>query len=888
MNDLIGFEPDEHFRPSDMHAQIEPATDEAKHLQRCMNDLLSLFALPAMWSGAGPEQIARALVDALLGMLDLDLVFVRLNPTEDKEAVEMLKTGPKTALANQPQETGAALGRVLGDDPGTWPSRIRRRLAGADLSIVTMRLGVQGDIGVLVAASERPGFAEDSEILLLNVAANQAVIALQGARLLGEQTRLAGNLNPRVAQRTSELVEVNHALTHEVRASEARLVEAERELQLTIDTIPALAWSARPDGSVEFFNQRYQDYVGLSLEQLQGWGWTVAVHPDDLGTVSSRWQAMMASGRAGETEGRLRRFDGEYRWLLFRANPLRDEKGNIVKWYGINTDFEDRKRAESQLGGEKRLLEMIASGRSLRDVLNALCRFVEGATPDCYCGVYPIDWGGPKFQYGVAPSLPASYTDPIGGLPVRCDIAPCGIAAHENIQVIATDMDSDPRWQTSSYRTHVLEHGLRSVWSTPICSQEGRVLGTFCIYQRKPAGPSPRHQALIAHATHIASIAIERSRAETALRRSEALLAEGQRLSLTGTFAWRVDEDEITFSEELNRIFEFGADMVVTLEQIATRVHPDDIGLLSEKIAVARAGGDDLEYEVRLLMPEGRTKYVHAIAHRVPHDDSQLEFLGAVLDITDRRLSEQALDKIRSELAHVTRTMSLGVLTASIAHEVNQPLSGIITNANTCLRMLAANPPNVDGALETARRTIRDGNRASDVIAHLGALFRKKEVVTEAVDLNEATREVIALSGQELQRRRISLQTELDDDLPSVSGDRVQLQQVILNLLLNASDAVKTVDDRPKQIFIRTTCDEDGAARLTVRDSGVGVVAGSLNKLFDAFYTTKADGMGIGLSVSRSIIESHHGRLWCEPNDGPGATFAFSIPVTQSERQATG
>jgi signal transduction histidine kinase len=321
--------------------------------------------------------------------------------------------------------------------------------------------------------------------------------------------------------------------------------------------------------------------------------------------------------------------------------------------------------------------------------------------------------------------------------------------------------------------------------------------------------------------------------------------------------------------------------MTITLDLIATRVHPEDLGLLSEKIALARAGGDDLEYEMRLLMPDGRTKYVHAIAHRVPHGDSEVEFLGAVLDITDRRLSDQALDEVRSELAHVTRTMSLGVLTASIAHEVNQPLSGIITNANTCLRMLAATPPNVDGALETARRTIRDGYRASEVIARLRALFRKKEVVLEAVDLNEATREVIALSWQDLQRRRINLQTELDAALPPVTGDRVQLQQVILNLLLNASDAVKTVDDRPKQIVIRTTWDEDGTARLTVQDSGVGLAPDSLEKLFDAFYTTKADGMGIGLSVSRSIIESHHGHLWCEPNDGPGATFGFSLPVTR-------
>jgi signal transduction histidine kinase len=255
-----------------------------------------------------------------------------------------------------------------------------------------------------------------------------------------------------------------------------------------------------------------------------------------------------------------------------------------------------------------------------------------------------------------------------------------------------------------------------------------------------------------------------------------------------------------------------------------------------------------------------------------------MEYIGAIQDVTQRRLSEEALGKVRSELAHVARVTSLGALTASIAHEVNQPLSGIITNAGTCLRMLAADPPNIDGARETARRTIRDGNRASDVITRLRALFAKKDATTESVDLNEATREVIALSLSELQRSRLILRAELADDLPPVTGDRVQLQQVILNLLRNASDAMSGVDDRPKKLVIRTERDEGDRVRLTVQDTGVGLEPQAVGRLFEAFYTTKSGGMGIGLSVSRSIIESHHGRLWAAPNDGPGATFSFSIP----------
>jgi len=217
-------------------------------------------------------------------------------------------------------------------------------------------------------------------------------------------------------------------------------------------------------------------------------------------------------------------------------------------------------------------------------------------------------------------------------------------------------------------------------------------------------------------------------------------------------------------------------------------------------------------------------------------------------------------------------------LTASIAHEINQPLSGIITNAGTCLRMLDVDPPNVDGARETARRAIRDGNRVSDVISRLRALFSHKPFTPESVDLNDATREVIALSLNDLQKNRVIVQAELTNDAALVAGDRIQLQQVILNLLRNASDAMTNVGERPRHLLIKTTCEDNGCVRLTVRDTGVGLGGQNIDKLFDSFYTTKSGGMGIGLSVSRAIIERHRGRLWAEHNDGPGATFAFSIP----------
>jgi C4-dicarboxylate-specific signal transduction histidine kinase len=266
------------------------------------------------------------------------------------------------------------------------------------------------------------------------------------------------------------------------------------------------------------------------------------------------------------------------------------------------------------------------------------------------------------------------------------------------------------------------------------------------------------------------------------------------------------------------------------------------------------------------------------VAHGTRDKDGRLEYIGAVQDVTRRRIAEEALDRTRSELAHAVRVMSLGALTASIAHEVNQPLTGIITNAGTCLRMLTAEPPDIEGARETARRTLRDGSRASEVITRLRALFGKKEVRIDQVDLNEATREVIALSLSELQRNRVTLRANLADDLPLVVGDRVQLQQVILNLFLNALDAMARVDEGTRVLMVKTEREEGDRVRLSVKDTGVGVDTGAMARVFDPFYTTKGNGMGIGLFVSRSIIESHRGSLRVVANEHPGVTFSFSLP----------
>jgi PAS domain S-box-containing protein len=561
------------------------------------------------------------------------------------------------------------------------------------------------------------------------------------------------------------------------------------------------------------------------------------------------------------------------------------------------TDIDARKRAEAMLAGENRLLEMVARGLPLPIVLETLCGLVETCAPDCLCGVMLTDLSGTTFVHGAAPSLPFSYKAMIDGRPISADF-PLGKAAISKTPVVVADIAADPAWAASDWSAIALAHGLRACWPTPILSTDQKVHGVLTLYRREPGTPTPVQLDLIDQMTQLASIGIERAQGEAALKRSEVRKAAMLDAALDGIVT--IDhEGRITeFNPAAERIFGFRRDDVVGKE-LAEVLIPEAYRErhrrgMARYLATGEATLLGTRVEMTALCEDGREIPVELAVTRIPLDGPPL-FTGYVRDITERKQAEENLRRnevLRSELAHVARISSLGTLTASIAHEVNQPLSGIITNASTCLRMLAADPPNVEGARETAQRTIRDGRRAADVIARLRALFTKKEPTIEAMDLNEATREVIALSSSDLQRGRVVLQSELLDDLPLVTGDRVQLQQVIQNLLRNASDAMSTIEDRPRQLFIKTARDEDeqDRVRLSVQDVGIGFDRATVDRLFEAFYSTKPDGMGIGLSVSRSIIESHHGRLWATLNDGPGATFAFSLPcasnVTADVRQA--
>jgi len=373
-----------------------------------------------------------------------------------------------------------------------------------------------------------------------------------------------------------------------------------------------------------------------------------------------------------------------------------------------------------------------------------------------------------------------------------------------------------------------------------------------------------------------------RAEAEEALRRSESYLVEAQRLSNTGSFGLDRASGRIQWSEETFRIFGFEPGTTPTVERILQRTHPEDRRLVERVIDSASRQGKAFDVEHRLLMPDSSIKYLRVVGRPL---ENPLEFVGAVTDVTDSKRAEaerneaqEALRATQAELAHVARVMTMGEMAASIAHEVNQPLSGIILNGKACLRWLSRESPDLAEARAAVERVVGDATRAGEVIARIRALTRKATTQKEPLDLNETIDQVLVFARSELQNNRVTLRTQLRDNLSPVVGDRIQLQQLLLNLFINAVEAMSAVADRPRELVVATEDYDCGQVLVTVRDAGVGLDPRSREQIFDAFYTTKPGGMGMGLSISRSIAQNHGGHLWVEANDGPGTTFRFTVP----------
>ena len=373
----------------------------------------------------------------------------------------------------------------------------------------------------------------------------------------------------------------------------------------------------------------------------------------------------------------------------------------------------------------------------------------------------------------------------------------------------------------------------------------------------------------------------EHKRAEELLRQSEAYLAEAQKLSHTGSFGWRPSTGELFWSDETLRIFQYDKATKPAVELILQRVHPDDVALVKQTVERAAQDGKDFEHEYRLVMPDGSVKHVQAMAHALADKSNGVEFVGALMDVSDRKQADEERERLRqvqADLAHLSRVTTMGELTASLAHDIRQPISAAVTNANTCLRWLSRDEPNVAEACEAASRLVKDVTRAANIIGRISSLFKKGANHRELVDVNELIREMIVLLRSEANRYSISIRTELSEDLPSIMADRVQLQQVFMNLMLNGIDAMKETSGK-SELAIQSKTD-DGQLLILVRDTGRGLTPEQTDQIFEAFFTTKDKGTGMGLPISRSIIESHGGRLWATAIAGNGATFQFTLPAT--------
>jgi hypothetical protein len=618
----------------------------------------------------------------------------------------------------------------------------------------------------------------------------------------------------------------------EARKSEARL-------RLIIDTIPVPAWSSRADGATDFVNQRWLDYTGITAEEALGWGWKVVSHPDDLASNAEYWRAVLAAPDVDrELEGRLRRFDGTYRWFLFKVCPLRDESGNVIQFYGTCIDIEDRKSAADALR---------ASELKFRLIVHSIPGLVATMTPkgDLELVNQPVqDYTGLAFD-------------------ALKDWWATGLVPEEELPRVAAE------WKKSleTGREYNVEHHMRRadgayrwfhVRGLPLRDNQGIVVRWYCVL------------------TDIE----DRKRTEEALRASEHHL----RL-ITETIpalVWRTTPDgQIDYVNR--RVLEytgkplehFGSDGWLQL------LHPDDVDSTIRLWRQNIQTGQSHQVTYRLRRADGTYRWFDVRGEPLRDSEGRVvQWYGICIDMEDSKRIEEALRNTQERLSIASQIATVGELSASIAHEVNQPLTAVVSNGNACLRWLSAQPPNLAKAVEAAQRIVRDGKDAGEVVRRIRALFKRAAREEVSLDLNEAIGEVLGLLRGETAKRRVMVETDLGQNLPPVTGDRVQLQQLILNLLLNGIEAMDPVTDHPKRLFIRSIQQPDDTVLVEIRDSGVGLK--DPDTVFDAFFTTKENGMGMGLAICRSIVQAHNGRLWAASGEGPGATFCFTLPLQLS------
>lgn len=637
-----------------------------------------------------------------------------------------------------------------------------------------------------------------------------------------------------------------------LRENEAALRDSERRLRLTVGTIPAMVWSARPDGMLDSWNQAFLDFSGVTFDEIEGDGHYKLFHPDDTEHLRSTWNEVVASKRPKEVEGRMRSRDGEYRWFTFRQSPLLDDDGNVLKWYGIVVDIEDSKRAEAALKESE--IALRGNERQLQQIITS---------------IPGLPWSSD--EHGATTFWSQQYLDYAGA--TMEDVLGYGFVNY---------IHPDDRARTLEHWAKILTSGEPGEAELRLRRADG-VYRWFLIR----ACPFFDDDGKLTQWFGVSVDIEDRKVAQDSLLASEAALRESERqlqqiVSSIPGLTWRSDvQGNITYWSQ--SFFDYAGEAAEANLGFGFLdfVHPDDRDRVLETwVSILRTGTSG-ESEARLRRADGEYRWFLWRANPFVDDAGKItQWFGINIDIENRKRAEESLRQAQNDLAHATRLTTMGELAVSIAHEVNQPLMAVVTNAGACLRWLADSKTDIAMARQAAERIVQDGHRAGDIIKSLRNLARKSSPKLERVSLDQVIKVVLDLMQGELRRHDVTVKTEFSECSIAIMGDSTQLQQVVLNLLMNALDALAGGGTNPKQLGVRAeAC--DGQALVSITDNGSGLDTNDPERVFEAFFSTKAEGIGMGLSICRSIIEAHGGKIWATNNKVRGSIFSFTLPLAE-------
>jgi PAS domain S-box-containing protein len=642
---------------------------------------------------------------------------------------------------------------------------------------------------------------------------------------------------------------LSEARRHQRRAEEA-LREGERQFRQVIDTVPSFLWSADPTGESTYVNRRALDYSGMQFEEFKHGGWEAFIHPADFPGTMKAFDHAIETGTSYETVHRLRRWDGEYRWHQARGDPLLDRDGRIIQWYGLAVDIDDARKAEDRLRrSEAYLAEAQRISHTGSYAFSPVTRRLLYWSEECY-----RIWG----------------FDPVQGLPDR--------------EIAARRIHPDDRERVYKETQEARRQKRDFTLEFRIVLPDGTVKYLECEEHHLF---SARGELVEAMGTNVD--VTERKRAEEALRRGEAWLAQAQRLNHTGT--WVLDGTTRRFlywSDESYRIWGFDPlQGLPSRDDMWERIHPDDRERLWEEVQAALREQRDFFEEFRILLPDGTIKYLEANTH---HEFSPLGALLEVIctnvDVTERKRAQDERERLRqleADLAHINRVSMMGEMAASLSHEILHPIATARNNARAGMRFLEMSPPNLSEVKEALGCVVRDADRAKDIVGRIRSQIKRAPPQNERFDLHEAINEVIVMVQSAIAKDAISVNTRLMNGLVPVQGDRVQLQQVLVNLILNAVEAMSSVEEGTRELSIRTEQSQTGGVLVAVHDSGPGIDPVNLERIFEPFYTTKTSGVGMGLSICQTIINGHGGRLWMSANEPRGTIFHFTLSAAKHE-----